>query len=125
VLGFVQEGTNTCVRQGAKTVTKFEYHMNKSRLENLSQRRKITRICVLFKAYSGERAWKAISDKLQRPNYRSRVDHEKKIRNGRQRTDIGKDFFMNRTIKVWNWLLAGILGLSPVILMLLERGVGK
>jgi hypothetical protein len=76
----------------------------------LSQRRKISRICALFKAYSGERAWKAIGDRLQRPNYLSRIDLERKIRNRRQRTDIGKYFFVNRTIQLWNWLPAEILG---------------
>ena len=39
---------------------------------------------------SGERAWKPIGDRLQRPHYLSRVDHERKISSRRQRTDIGK-----------------------------------
>ena len=43
-----------------------------------SQGRKISRICALFKAYSGERAWKAVGDRLQRPNCLSRVDQERK-----------------------------------------------
>ena len=84
-----------------------------SNWETLSKRRKISRICALFKAYSGERAWKAIGDRLQRPNYLSRVDHERKIRNRRQRTDIGKYSFVNRTIRLWNRLPAEILGTLP------------
>jgi len=36
-------------------------------------------LCALFKAYPVERAWKAIGDRLQRPHYLSRVDHERKI----------------------------------------------
>jgi len=40
----------------------------------------------------------------------SRVDHEWKIRNRWQRTDIGKYSFVNRTIQLWNRLLAEILG---------------
>ena len=79
----------------------------------LSQRRKISRICGLFKACSGERAWKAIGDRLQRPNYLSRTDHERKIRNRRQRTDIGKYSFVNRTIRLWNRLPAEILRTVP------------
>jgi len=63
--------------------------------------------------YSGERAWKAIGDRLQRPNYLSRVDHEREIRNRRQRTDIGKYSFANRTIWLWNRLPAEILGTLP------------
>jgi len=84
--------------------------MNETKWETLSQRRKIQRVRVLFKAYSGERAWKAIGDRLQWPNYLSRVDHERKIRNRRQRTDIGKYSFVNRTIRLWNRLPAEILG---------------
>jgi len=63
--------------------------------------------------YSGEWAWKAIRDRLQWPNYLSRVDHEREIRNRRQRTDIEKYSFVNRIIRLWNWLPAGILGTLP------------
>ena len=100
MLGSVQGGTNTCIRQGAKKAAKFTYHINESNWEILSQRRKVSRICALFKAYTGERAWKAIGDRLERTNYLSRVDHERKIRNRRQRTDIGKYFFVNGTIRL-------------------------
>jgi len=50
-----------------------DLHTNQSRsyLNHL-----LSRICGLFKAYSGERAWKAIGDRLQRPNYLRMVDHE-------------------------------------------------
>jgi len=40
----------------------------------------------------------------------SRVDHIRKIRGRRQRTDIGKYSFVNRTIKNWNQLPAEVLG---------------
>ena len=60
---------------------KFAFHMNESNWGTFSQRRKISRICALFKMYSGERAWKAMVDRLQRPKYLSRVDHERLIRN--------------------------------------------
>jgi hypothetical protein len=72
-----------------KKPVKFAQLTNESNWETLSQRRKISRICALFKAYSGERAWRAIGDRLQRPNYLSRVSHVRTTRNGRQRTDIG------------------------------------
>ena len=61
-----------------KRGAKFAYHTNESNWETLSQRRMISRICAVFKAYSGERAWKAIGDRLQRSNYLSRDDHERK-----------------------------------------------
>jgi hypothetical protein len=54
--------------------------------------------------------WKAIGDRLQRPNYLNRVDHEWKIRKRKQRTDIGKYSFVNRTTRLWNRLPAEILG---------------
>ena len=81
--------------------------------ETLSQHRKISHIYAVFKVYSGEWVWKDIGDRLQRPNYPSSVDHKQKIRNRRQRTDIGKYSFVNRTIRLWNWVPAEILGTLP------------
>jgi len=98
---------------GCKKAAKFAYHMSESNWEALSQRRKISRIGALFKAYCGERAWDFIGDRLQRPNYLSRIDHGWKISNRRQRTDIGKYSFVNRTIRLWNRLPAEILGTLP------------
>ena len=86
---------------------------NISNWESLASRRKLSRICALFKAYSGERAWKVIGDKLQRPHYLSRIDHERKIRSWRQMTDIEKYSLVNRTIEDWNQLPAEVLGTLP------------
>ena len=47
------------------------------------------------------------------PHYLSRADHERKIRSRRQRTDIGKYSFVNRTIQHWNQLPAEMLGNLP------------
>jgi hypothetical protein len=66
-------------------------------------------MCALFKAYTGERAWKAIRDRLQAPIYLSRVDHNWKIRARTQRTDVGKYSFLNRTITDWNQLPKGAI----------------
>jgi len=96
-----------------KKGAKCAHHTNESSWETLSQRRKISRIYALFKPYSGERTWKAIADRLQRPNYLSRVDHERKIRKRKQTTDIGKYSFVNRTIRLSNRLPAEILGTLP------------
>jgi hypothetical protein len=63
--------------------------------------------------YSGERVWKAIGGRMKRPHYLSRVDHERKIRNRRQRKDVGKYSFVNRTIQHWNQLPAEVLGTLP------------
>ena len=100
-------------RQVRNKAAKFAYHTNEANWETLSQRRMISRICALFKAYSGERAWKAIGDRLQGPNYLRRADREWKIRNRRQMADIGKYSFVNRTIRLWNRLPAEILGTLP------------
>jgi hypothetical protein len=58
-----------------KKAAQFTKHTKDSDWETLAQRRTIARLCALFKAYSGERAWKAIRDRLRRPYYLSRVDH--------------------------------------------------
>jgi len=85
-----REGQIIALDRVQKKKVKFAYHTNSSNRETLASRRKLSRTCALFKAHSGERACKAIGDRLQRSHYLSRVDHERKIRSRRQRTDIGK-----------------------------------
>ena len=103
-----REGQITALDRVQKKAVKFAHHTNSLNWETLVSRRKLSRICALFKAYSGERAWEVIGDKLQRPHYQSRVDHERKIRGRRQRTDIGKYSFVNRTIQDWKQLPASV-----------------
>jgi hypothetical protein len=79
---------------------KFAYYRNVSNWETVTQRREIARICALFKAYKGERAWKATGDRLHRPCYLRRADYDRKIRSRKQMTDIGKYSFVNRTIQL-------------------------
>jgi len=79
----------------------------------LAQRRKIARICALYKGYSTEPTWETIGDRLQRPYYLSQVGHDWKIRNRRQRMDIRKYSFVNRTIQLWNKLPMNALGTFP------------
>jgi hypothetical protein len=43
----------------------------------------------------------------------SREDHSRNIRTRKQRTDIGKYFFINGTITSWNQLPAGLLASFP------------
>jgi len=71
-----------------KKAVQFTNHTKDSAWETLALRRTIARLCALFKAYSGERAWKAIGDRLRRSYYLSRVDHVRKIRDRKQGTDI-------------------------------------
>jgi hypothetical protein len=108
-----REGQITALDTVQKKAAKFAHHTNISNSETLVSSRKLSRICAHFKAYSGERAWKAIGDRLQRPRYLNRVDHERKVTSRRQRTDVGKYSFMNRTILDWNQLPAEVLGTLP------------
>ena len=78
-----REGQIRALDRVRKKAAKFAHHKNSPNWENLVSRRKLSRICDFFKAYSGEPAWKAIGDRLQRPHYLSRVDHERKIRSRR------------------------------------------
>jgi hypothetical protein len=47
---------------------------------------------------------------LRRPYFLARVDHVRKIRDGKQRTDIGKYSCVNRAVRNWNQLPAEALG---------------
>jgi hypothetical protein len=77
-------------KSGAKSAAKCTNNINDSGWETLAQRRLIARICALFKAHNGERAWTAIEDRLLKPRYLSREDHNRKIRTRKQRKDVGK-----------------------------------
>jgi hypothetical protein len=48
-------------------------------------------------------------NRLEKPCYLSRVDHDRNTRSRKQKTDIGKYSFVNRTFQVWNQLPADIL----------------
>ena len=63
-----------------KKAAQFTNYIKGADWEILAQRRTIARLCVLFIAYSGEQAWKAIRDRWQRAYCLSRVDHIRKIR---------------------------------------------
>ena len=78
--------------------TKFAHYSGGSNWESLARHRKIACICVLCKVYTSDGVWKEIGDRLQVPSYLSRVDHKWKIRARRQRTDVRKYSFVNRTI---------------------------
>jgi len=81
--------------------TQLTYHTKDLDWETLARHRTIARLCALFKAYSGEKAWKVICNRLWRPYCLSRVDHVPKIRDRKQRRDIRKYSFVIRTIKNW------------------------
>ena len=80
---------------------------------------------ALYKAYTGEKAWKAIGDRLEAPSYLSRVDRLWKIRARKQRTDIGKYSFVNRSITDWNQVPEGAIGTSHGKTYILKTRVRK
>jgi len=104
-----REGQINALDRVQKKAAKFVHHKISPNWESLASRRKVPRLCALYKAYCGERAWKDIGDSLKRPYYLSKVDHVRKIRTRRQRTDRGKYSFVNRTIGDWNQLPAEVL----------------
>jgi hypothetical protein len=108
-----REGQISALDRVQKKAATFAHHANSPNWVTLASRRKISRISAHFKAYSGERAWKAVGDRIQRPRYLSRVDHERKIKSRRQRTDIAKYSFVNRTMQHWNQLPADVLETLP------------
>jgi len=109
-----REGQITAFDRVQKKAAKFAHHTNSSNWETLASRRTLSRVCALFKAYSGERAWKAIDDRLQWLHYLSRVDRERKISTREQRTVVGKYSYVNRAIQDWNQLPAEVFRNSPL-----------
>jgi len=59
-----REGEINALDRVQKEAAQFTNHTKDSDWETLAQRRTIARLCALFKAYSGERAWKAIRYRL-------------------------------------------------------------
>jgi hypothetical protein len=59
---------------------------------------------ALYKVCTGERAWKTIWDWLQASSYLGTVDHYCKPRTRKQRRNIRKYSFVNRSITDWNKL---------------------
>jgi len=101
------EGQINALNRVQKTAAQFTNHTKDSEWETLAQCRMIACLCALFKA------WKALWERLRRPYYLSRVDHVQKIRDRKQKTDIGTYSFINRTTKNWNQLPAEALGTFP------------
>jgi hypothetical protein len=120
-----RQGQISALDRVQKRAAKFAHNTNSPNWETLVSRRKLSHICALFKAYTGDRAWKPIGDRLKRPHYLSRVDHEWKISSRRQRTDMGKYTFVNRTIQLWNQLPAVVLGNLPCKQITFKKRVRK
>jgi hypothetical protein len=70
-------------------------------------------------------AWKDIGDRLQVPHYLTRDGHYRKIRARKQRRDVGKFSFVNRTIADWNHVPEGAIGFSYVKIHIFSKRVRK
>jgi hypothetical protein len=55
----------------------------------------------------------------------SRADHDRKIRSRKQKTDIGKYSFVNRTIQLWNEIPADALETTSCSLSNFRKRVRK
>ena len=73
-----REGQISASDRVQKKAAKFAHHKSSPNWKTLASRRKLSRICALFKAYSGERAWKPIGDRLEWPHYLSMVRSEER-----------------------------------------------
>jgi hypothetical protein len=93
-LGTYREGLVGASNRLQKREAIFANNINESSWETLAQRTLIAHICAPFKEYNGGRAWKAIEDRLLKPCYLSREDHNRKIRSRKQRQVL-----VNRTFK--------------------------
>jgi len=107
------EGQLSALNRVQKRAAEFENNINESVWETLVQRRLIARICAFFKTYIGVRTSKTIGDRILTPCYLSRDGHNRKIRSRKKRTDVGKYSFVNKTIKSWKQLPAGLLAYFP------------
>ena len=83
-----REGQVSALYRVQKRAAKFANTINESGWETLAQRRLIAQICALFKAYTVGRAWKAIGNRLLKPCYLSREDHNWKIRTRKQGKNV-------------------------------------
>jgi hypothetical protein len=108
-----------------RRASKFANNADQTSWESLAERRMVSRLFALFKTYTGRRAWEAIGGRLLRPCYLSRENHSRKIRSRKQRTNIGKYSFVNRTIINWNKLPADLLASFPCKLNTFRKRVKK
>jgi hypothetical protein len=122
---YSREGQINALDLVQKKAAKFANLTDASDWDTLAQRRTVASLCALLKAYNGEGAWKATGARLHRPYYLSRIDHVLKIMDRKQRTDIGKYSFVNRTIKIWIQLPAEVLGIFLCKPNIFRNRVGK
>ena len=60
-----REGQISALDRLQKKAAKFAHHTNSPKWETLASRRKLSRICALIKAYTGERTCKPLGNIVQ------------------------------------------------------------
>jgi len=114
VVGPIQRRSGKRFNSGANEKRlNFANNINESGWESLAQRTLTARMCDIFKAHTGGRAWKAVGDRFIKQFYLRREDHNRKIRTKKQRKCVGEYSYVNRTIKRWKQLHAGLLASFP------------
>jgi len=107
-----REGQTNALDPVQKRGAWFADYTRDSERETLAQHRMTACLCALFKAYSGT-GLESYMRQVAKTLLFEWGHHVRKIRNRKQRTDIGKYSFVNRTIKNWNQLPAETLGTFP------------
>lgn len=100
-------------KYAAKFVKRGRSYSDLTSWEPLEKRREKSRLCALYKAIRGDPSWAEVRARLSKPTYVARKDHSSKIRQRKQRTDVGKFSFVNRTVLNWNKLPAAVLKTFP------------
>ena len=59
------EGQISELDRAQKKVATFAHHSNSPKWETLASCSKLSHLCALYKAYSGEQAWKAIGNRVE------------------------------------------------------------
>jgi hypothetical protein len=121
--GPYSEGQVSASNRVQKKAAKFANNTNESGWKFSAQRRLITPMCAVFRTQTRRRVWKAIEDRLLNLCYLSTDDYNRKIGYRKQRTNVRKYSFVNRTIESCNQLPASLLASFPCQLNMFRSGV--
>jgi len=108
-----REGQINSLDRVQKKAAKFANLTKHFNWKMLAQLRKITCICALYKVYSGELFWNATGAYYKGHTFWAELIMTGKFLNRKQRTDVRKYSFVNRTIQLWNKLCMNALANFP------------
>ena len=94
--------------------------------EGLGERRRAARLNGMSRAIIGDMAWNDISRGISLSGvFKSRKDHNMKIKLEYKRTNWGKYSFIGRGVRDWNNLPREMFDRFPTSLKLFRRRLGK